>query len=91
MTRKEAVEILSPFRISEDCTGGVFGCPCGKVLYKERFFYFDMKTVEACPGDCTRCWNEKLSIKESASLLAAVGAEAVRAYLRKKRNEPVQK
>lgn len=91
MTRKEAIEILNPCRLSDDYTGGVYGCPCGKVLYKNRYFYFDMKIVEACPGDCTRCWDEKLSIGESTSLLSAVGEDVIRAYLRKKRNEPVQK
>lgn len=91
MTRKEAIEILKPERINESCTAGVFGCPCGKVSYRGLNFYFDMQTCSFCCGDCTRCWNEKLSIKESANLLSVVGDDVIRAYLRKKRNEPVQK
>lgn len=85
MTRKEAIKILFPSHVSEEYTGGVYGCPCGKVLYDERYFYFDMKIVEACPGDCTRCWDEKLSIQESASLLSAVGVDVIHAYLREKK------
>ena len=91
MTRREAIEILKPERLSDDYTGGVYGCPCGKLLYNDRYFYFDMKIVEVCPGNCTRCWDEKLSIQESAALLSAAGVDVIREYLRKKRNEPVQK
>ena len=97
MTRKEAIEILKPEHISESCTAGVYGCPCGTIFYQGRYFYFDNAAPEcfhARPSalvDCTKCWNKKLSIEESASLLSAVGEDVVRAYLRKKRNEPVQK
>ena len=85
MTRKEAIKILSPDRLSADCSGGVSGCPCGKVLYRGRCFYFDMQNIGFCYGDCTRCWDEKLSIDESASLLSAVGEDVIRAYLRNKK------
>ena len=97
MTRKEAIEILKPEHISESCTAGVYGCPCGTIFYQGRYFYFDNAAPEcfhARPSvlvDCTKCWNKKLSIEESASLLSAVGEDVIREYLRKKRNEPVQK
>lgn len=88
MTRKEVIKILRPKLLSEDYTGGVYGCPCGNVFYNGRNFYFDNNV---CMGNCTRCWNEKLSIRESASFLSAVGVEVVRAYMRAKKNESVQK
>ena len=97
MTRKEAIEILRPEDISSQHTGGVYGCPCGSIYYHGRHFYFDNKSpvcLKVCSGsviDCTKCWNKKLSIEESASLLSAVGEDVIRAYLKRKRNEPVQK
>ena len=96
MTRKEAIEILRPEDISEKCTAGVFGCPCGTIFYHGRDFYFDNELPEcyyAEPGalvDCSMCWDQKLSIKESASLISAVGEDVVRAYLRRKK-DAVQK
>lgn len=92
MTRREAIEILRPEHISEEFTAGVFGCPCGSIYYEGRYFYFDNKVApcfKARPSalvDCAKCWNKKLSIEESASLLSAAGVEVVRAYLRRKRN-----
>ena len=91
MTRKEAIEILKPERINESYTAGVYGCPCGKVFFREQYFHFDMQNAGFCFGNCMRCWNEKLSIAEIASLLSVVGEDAIREFLRKKKNEPVQK
>ena len=92
MTRKEAIEILRPEHISDDFTAGVFGCPCGSIYFQGRYFYFDNKIApcfEARPStlvDCAKCWDKKLSIEESASLISAVGEDVVRDYLRRKRN-----
>ena len=92
MTRKEAIEILRPEYLSKWYTGRVYGCPCGSVFSHGRCFHFD-KEIEffICCGDCNACWNEKLSIEESASLLSVVGEDVIRDYLRKNRHEPVQK
>ena len=76
MTRREAIKILRPDDLSEDYTGGVYGCPSGD-YYRIDGFHFDMKENEACPGDCTRCWDEKLSVEECASLISAVGEDVI--------------
>lgn len=90
MTRREAIEILRPDRLSGDCTGGVCGCPCGTVVYHDRYFHFDDVAGSYCCGNCMRCWDVKLSITESVSLLSVVGDNVLREYMRKKKNEPVQ-
>lgn len=85
MTRKEAIEILRPDYLSVKYTGGVYGCPCGSVLSHGTHFHFDDVVSSYCCGNCTQCWDEKLSIEESSSLLSVVGEDVIRDYLRKKR------
>ena len=85
MTRREAIDILRPDRLSGDCTGGVYGCPCGSVVFHGLHFYFDDKVAVCRHSSCEKCWNEKLSIQESAALLSVVGEDVIRDYLRKKR------
>lgn len=94
MTRREAIKILQPDRLGREYTGGVYGCPCGSVAYHGHLFRFDDAISSYCCGNCKRCWDAKLSIDESASLLSVVGEDLIREYLKKKRgteNGPIQK
>jgi hypothetical protein len=97
MTRKEAVKIIRPDMVSEDYIGGVYGCPAGTLIYKDRVFFFDTPAEEVSAKlcrtrtDCWLCWEEKLTLAESASLLAAVGESVVRAYMKGKLDGAIQK
>ena len=90
MTRREALAILHPSRVHKDFIGGVYGCPHGTVAYNGKLFYFDSKDyIDNCDTFCEYCWNKPLSIQESASLLAVVGEDVIRGYLRRKHDESI--
>lgn len=89
MTRREVIEILRPKDVDDLYTGGVRGCPDQELSYQGRVFHFDK--VESCCAACWICWNKELSITERVSLLDTAGADVIRAYLSRKRNESVQK